>query len=96
MTIVPKSAQHQILAVAVSPQQWAEILKSSDEDDVSPRRDTEPKSVDEDTKPGQEIDDVLWMGDEEDDMANDVHPTHERERRSAYLILKCLQGERLL
>jgi len=116
MTIVPKSAQHQILAVAVSPQQWTGILKSSDDGDEQEqqeqvlakgkRRDDEVKSaaVDEDTKPASQgtsnDDNIFWMGDddeeENDDMTNDVHPTHERERRSAYLILKCLQGERLL
>ena len=97
MTIVPKSAQSQILAVAVSPQQWAEILKPSDEDDPSPQQGTELKSsTGEEMKPSEEVDDVIWMGDEEDGLENDVHPAHERERRSAYLILRCLQGEGLL
>ncbi|KAF8312557.1 uncharacterized protein EI90DRAFT_3093526 [Cantharellus anzutake] len=97
MTIVPKASQHQILAVALSPQQWAEILKPGRDDDGGPVGKEEEQEADkQENEEGEELDDVLWTGDGEDEAAKDVHPTHERERRSAYLILRCLQGEGLL
>lgn len=74
-----------ILAVELDQEIWATVAKSQDEGDVKVTSNVSPQEADED-------DDIFCTTEAP------IPPTESgsRERRSAFLILRCLQGEGLL
>ena len=90
--IIPKSSEDQIMAVALTPQQWADVLAGRDDMGVD-RTGAEER---DDTK--QDEEDIYFIpGRDEDDRSSKFTSAGQsRERRSAYLIIRCLQGEGIL
>lgn len=85
--IAPKSdGESQILAVKLDEDMWATVVKSHDDDDFIPTRE-------ETTKVEVDEDDEIFCSTEK---PPGVTESGSRERRSAFLILRCLQGEGLL
>jgi len=90
--IIPKSSEDQIMAVALTPQQWADVLASGDDLDLDHTKAEEHGNTKHDE------DDIYFIPgkDEDDRTAKFTSAGQSRERRSAYLIIRCLQGEGIL
>jgi hypothetical protein len=87
-SIAPKSAgEAQILAVKLDEDMWATVVKSQEDDEPLSKQADAAKAVEADE------DDDIFCTTEKLPLPTE---SCSRERRSAFLVLRCLQGEGLL
>jgi hypothetical protein len=96
-TIAPKAAGNdQILSVKLDPAIWANVIGGDDSDlsELERADNMETRAKEQDASEEESMDDIFVA--ENDVEALRAKESDSRERRSAFLILRCLQGENLL